>query len=371
MNIDERYMRRAIELAKLGRGRVNPNPLVGAVVVKEDRIIGEGYHEFYGGFHAERNALNSCSENTSGATIYVNLEPCCHFGKTPPCVDIILEKNIKRVVIGSKDPNSLVSGRGIEVLRRNGVEVVENFLEDECKELNKIFFHYIKTKTPYVIMKYAMSMDGKIATYTGKSKWISSTESRNEVHKLRRDLSGIMVGVGTVLADNPSLDVRLGEEKIGDFGEVSSEENPTRIICDSNLRTPLNSKIVTTSDKIRTIIATCSRDEKKKIEYENRGCEVISQDGERVDLKDLMIELGKKGVDSILLEGGGSLNFSAVNSNIVQEVITFISPKIIGGSEAKTPVEGRGFSEIINCLGLKIEEVRNIGGDIVVRSRVD
>ena len=205
---DQDYMKRAIELAKKGEGWTNPNPMVGAVIVKDGRIIGEGYHARCGELHAERNAIASLTESAEGATLYVTLEPCCHYGKTPPCTEAILEQKIKKVVIGSRDPNPKVAGKGAKILRDAGVAVVEDFMRDKCDELNPIFFHYITTKTPYVVMKYAMTLDGKIATKTGASKWITQEAARREVQYMRHRYMGIMVGIGTVLADDPMLNVR-------------------------------------------------------------------------------------------------------------------------------------------------------------------
>ena len=229
---DRDFMMRAIELAKKGKGWTNPNPMVGAVIVKNGKIIGEGYHEKCGQLHAERNAIASLTESAEGATIYVTLEPCCHYGKTPPCTEAILEQKIARVVIGSRDPNPKVAGKGAEILRRAGLQVQEDFMREECDELNPVFFHYITNKTPYVVMKYAMTADGKIATKTGASKWITGEEARNEVQRMRHKYMGIMAGIGTVLADNPLLNTR-----------IEGKKSPVRIICDSKLRMPLDSQI--------------------------------------------------------------------------------------------------------------------------------
>ena len=226
-------MQRAIELAGRGEGFTNPNPLVGAVIVKEGRIIGEGYHEKYGGLHAERNAIASLTESPEGAAIYVTLEPCCHYGKTPPCTEAILESGIREVVIGSRDINPKVAGKGVKILREAGLVVVEDFMREECDRLNDIFFHYIKSKLPYVVSKFAMSADGKIATTTRKSQWISNETSRNLVQKMRARYMGIMVGIGTVLADNPMLNVR-----------IEGARSPVRIICDSKLQIPLNFPLI-------------------------------------------------------------------------------------------------------------------------------
>ena len=239
---DRDYMTRAIELAEGGVGYTSPNPLVGAVIVKDGRIIGEGYHERYGSLHAERNAFASLKESAEGATIYVTLEPCCHHGKQPPCTEAIVENKIARVVIGSRDPNPLVSGKGTAYLREHGILVEEDFMREECDRLNPIFFHYITNKLPYVVMKYAMTLDGKIATVTGASKWISGEESRHMVHELRHKYRGIMVGIGTVLADDPMLNCR-----------IEGLRSPVRIICDSHLAIPLESNICKTAKEYDTI----------------------------------------------------------------------------------------------------------------------
>ena len=250
----------------------------------------------YGELHAERNAFAQCDlQNTdcTGADLYVTLEPCCHYGKTPPCTEAIIEHGIKRVFIGSPDPNPLVAGNGVRILREHGIEVTEGILREECDALNRIFFHYITTGLPYVTMKYAMTLDGKIACYTGESKWITGAEARNDVHVQRLRHSGIMVGVGTVLSDDPMLNCRL-----------ENGRDPIRIICDSALRTPLHSNIVTTARDIPTIIATISSDSARIHEYESYGCRIIktSEENGRVDLRELMTVLGREKIDSILLE---------------------------------------------------------------------
>ena len=358
---DEAYMRRALELAGMGRGWTNPNPMVGAVIVKKGRIIGEGYHERYGELHAERNALKNCTEDPEGATIYVTLEPCCHHGKTPPCTDAIIESKIGKVVVGMLDVNPVVAGNGVRILKDHGIEVVTGALEEECRRLNRIFIKYMMQKLPYVVMKYAMTADGKIATVGGQSRWITGDSSRENVHRTRHALMGVMVGVGTVMADDPMLDCRLPE----------GGKNPVRIICDSKLRTPLDSKIVKTASEIRTIIATVSGDVSGIKEYESRGCEVVrtSSNQGRVDLKELMKMLGAKGIDSILLEGGAELNFGALESQIVDEVHTYIAPKIFGGN-AKTPVGGAGIENIDDAVMLNPVNITKFDDDIFVESEV-
>ena len=357
---DEKYMRYAIELANKGVGAVNPNPLVGAVIVKDGRIIGEGYHKKYGGLHAEREAFANLTEDGEGADMYVTLEPCCHHGKQPPCVEAIVEHKIKRVYVGSDDPNLLVSGKGYEYLREHGIEVHTHILKDECDALNEIFFHYITTKTPYVIMKYAMTMDGKIAAYTGKSKWISNEASRHNSQELRNRCSGIMVGIGTVFADDPMLTCRLEDG-----------HNPVRIICDTKLRIPMDSNIVKTAGEVRTIVAAGEsiKNNDKYNELIKNGVEVIfieEEDGE-INLKMLMNKLGELGVDSVIIEGGGTLNYSALEAKIVNEVMIYMAPKLLGGKEAPTAVEGKGFEEPDLAAHFSFKEVKNLDGDLLIR----
>ena len=239
----EDYMQMVLELARQGEGKVSPNPMVGCVVVKEGRVIATGYHEAYGGYHAERNALLHCTEDPTGAELYVNLEPCCHYGKTPPCTEIILEKKIKKVYVGCLDSNPKVAGKGIEILREHGVAVETGLLEQECRALNEVFFHYMEQKMPFVAMKYAMTLDGKIACETGDSKWVTEAKTRGYVQRLRNRYRGIMAGIGTVLADDPMLNCRL-----------KGGRNPVRIICDTRLRIPWDSQIVATAKEIETII---------------------------------------------------------------------------------------------------------------------
>ncbi len=357
---EREYMLRAIELARKGEGYTNPNPLVGAVIVKDGRIIGEGYHEKYGELHAERNAVASLKESAEEATIYVTLEPCCHYGKTPPCTEAIIENKISKVVIGSRDPNPLVAGKGADILRKAGIEVVEDFMREECDQLNPVFFHYISTRRPYVVMKYAMTADGKIATKTGASKWITGEASRQEVMKMRHRYSGIMVGIGTVLADDPTLNARIPGGK-----------DPVRIICDSHLRIPLDSNICRTAKEQKTIVAYASGNPEKIRELEKQQITCVKMGETRIDLNLLMKYLGEKEkIDSILLEGGGTLNESALEAGIVKEVYAFIAPKIFGGGEAKSPVEGVGVDTPDNCYRFKVKETKITGEDLMIRYQV-
>ncbi|PKM59708.1 MAG: riboflavin biosynthesis protein RibD [Firmicutes bacterium HGW-Firmicutes-4] len=351
----QKYMDLAIDLAQKGRGQVNPNPLVGAVIVKDGVIIGSGYHEKYGGPHAERQALAACTQSAAGATLYVTLEPCCHHGKTPPCTEAIIDNKISRVVIGSTDPNPLVSGKGIEILRQQGIVVITGVREEACQELNTVFFHYIKTKTPYVLMKYAMTLDGKIATHTGKSKWITGAEARQAVHQTRNEVAGIMVGVNTILQDDPQLTCR-----------IEGGRNPSRIICDTHLRTPLTAQVVVTARKIPTYLATCSRDQNKIKRFEIMGCKIlaVSPAEDHLNLGELMTRLGQEGIDSILLEGGGTLNFSALKSGIVNKLQVYLAPKIFGGAAAKTPVEGPGLEDPAEAFQFMDRKIKSFGADI-------
>ena len=367
---EEKYMRRAIELAKKGSGHVNPNPLVGAVIVRDGEIIGEGYHECYGELHAERNAIANAKKrgnSLEGSTIYVTLEPCCHYGKTPPCTEAIIEEKIARVVVGSDDPNPLVSGKGFQMLREKGIEVIPHFLKEECGAMNHVFFHYIRTGTPYVAMKYAMTMDGKIACYTGDSKWVTGEESRAHVQTLRNHYKGIMAGIGTVLADDPMLNCR-----------IEGGRDPIRIIADSHLRIPMDSQLVRTAGQQPLIVACLpDADEEKAAQLQEKGVEVLRIPGvttaditeeqkEVISLPVLMKELGARKIDGILLEGGGQLNESALQAGIVDRIYCYIAPKIFGGAQAKTPVEGQGLTRAADAWQFNRIGMQEFGQDILL-----
>lgn len=358
---DQDFMRLALEEARKGCGFVNPNPMVGAVVVKNGCVIGKGGHERCGGPHAERNAIADCSENLKDATLYVTLTPCCHFGKTPPCTEAILQNGIKHVVVGSHDPNPLAAEKSIEILRRHGVEVTTGVLKQECEALNTVFFHFIKTHTPYVVMKYAMTMDGKIATTSGKSKWITGEAARQKVHRDRSRYMSIMTGIGTVMADDPLLTCR-----------IPGGRDPVRIVCDTHLHIPLTSQIVKTADKTRTIIATNSSDEKKQTRLSQAGCEILLTPikNDRIDLKVLMKRLGEMDIDSVFLEGGPQLNSAALESGIVNKVQAYIAPKLFGGQEAKTPIGGAGVDSPQAAWRLSRPVLTRFGEDILLESEV-
>lgn len=450
---DNDYMELAIRLALLGTGHTSPNPLVGAVIVKNDRIIGQGYHARYGDLHAERAALAACTESPEGATIYVTLEPCCHHGKQPPCTDAILENGIKRVIIGSRDPNPLVSGKGARILREHGVEVIEDFMRQECDAINPIFFHYIQTGRPYVTLKYAMTMDGKIAAKTGESRWITGEKARENVHKDRNRHAAILVGIGTVLADDPLLNCR-----------IEGGKDPVRVICDTKLRIPLDSQIVRTAKDIPTILAVGedflqgnweqavgSRefaaegnagtpaqvaatpaapnrnnpeqvDPTSAIALETAASQPAStkdipsrsavpqvasiqaastqgiksrlislpavstkltalkaagirilplplRDG-HLDLDALMEALGNEKIDSVLIEGGSQIAWSALSSGIINKIQTYIAPKIFGSQKAPGPVGGDGVDLPAEAFALGAPEITMLGDDILIESEV-
>lgn len=365
---EEQFMKRAIELAKQGSGWTAPNPLVGAVVVKNGRVIGEGYHRKYGELHAERNALAACSEDPAGATLYVTLEPCCHYGKTPPCTEIIIEKKIAKVVIGSRDPNPKVAGKGARILREHGIEVVEDYMREACDALNPVFFHYITTKTPYVVLKFAMTLDGKIATRTGASKWITGEAARNHVHQLRGRYAGILAGIGTVLADDPMLNCR-----------IDGAHQPMRIILDSHLRIPMGSRLVR-SAKEYPLLIVCNESTRDREEGTNR-IQKLEEAGAKVwtlpeknghpDLNVLMQRLGEEKIDSVLIEGGGTVNEAALKAHIVHHVYAYIAPKIFGGEDAKTPVEGSGIRLPQECANLRLAKITVLLNDMLLEYDVE
>jgi len=362
MTNDLTYMKRAISLAKRGAGWVNPNPMVGAVLVKEDRIIGEGFHEYFGGAHAEVNAIASVPEainaSVAGSTLYVTLEPCAHQGKTPPCVRLVAEKNIARVVIGMADPNPLVNGQGIGYLRSHGITVEVGLLEPKLRELNEIFLKYIQTGLPFVVLKSAMTTDGKIATVTNASRWITGEPSRKLVHRFRQQLSAVMVGVDTVLFDDPLLNIRL----------KGTWKNPFKIIADTHCRISPEAKVLTNDPQLAILATTRLADKEKLKNIERAGVQVIicPLKEERVDLGFLMQSLGTMGIDSVMIEGGSTLAFSALKDGLVDKVISFIAPKIIGGSGAPTPVGGTGISSMEDAINLVNMRSRKIGNDFML-----
>lgn len=366
-NLDDRYfMSRAIELARNGIGTTKTNPLVGCVIVKDGKIIGEGFHKTFGSNHAEVNAIEDAKrrgENLEGSTIYVNLEPCSHHGKTPPCADRIIKEKIARVVIGNCDPFKEVQGRGIEKLKTSGIEVKCGVLEEECTALNERYFTYIKNKRPFVILKAGMTIDGKIATKTFESQWITSEKSRKFSHELRGMCDAIMVGINTVLKDDPSLNVRAGRYP----------HSPARIIVDSKLRISQSAKVLSKDLENIAIIATTDSYDREKFEIlskmENVRIVIVKDKNGRVDLRDLLEKLKEFNISSILLEGGGSLNASMLKENLVDKFYFFIAPKIIG-TDGISAIGRMGIEKIDEVLNLKDVEVSKISTDILIKGRI-
>lgn len=363
---DIKFMRLALRLAQKGRGQTNPNPMVGAVVVKKGQILGQGYHHRAGEPHAEVLALQKAGKKAQGATLYLNLEPCNHFGRTPPCTEAILKAGLRRVVVGMIDPNPLVSGQGIARLRSQGIKVEVGLLEDECRKLNAPFIKYITQGRPLVVMKVAASFDGKVATTSGEARWISSPEARRYVHKLRQNADAVMVGIGTVLQDDPLLTVRMPS--------LRNPRQPLRIIVDSKLRLPLNSQIVRTAAQYPTLVATTESASLAKIKrLEKAGVEVLTISPNhrgRVNLYTLMKELAKRGILSILLEGGPTLNASALEEKIVDRLLFFIAPKIIGGEKAPGIIGGKGIRQMAEAIPVKNVKIRRMGPDLLLEGEV-
>jgi len=356
---DKEYMKRALELARKGLGKTSPNPAVGAVLVKEGKVIGEGYHERAGGPHAEIRALEAAGSQAQGATLYVTLEPCCHYGRTPPCTQALIEAGVKRVVVAMLDPNPRVQGKGCRILREAGIEVEVGLLEQEARRLNEAYIKFITCGLPWVTLKVACSLDGKIATRTGASRWITGEEAREKVHRLRNIHDAVLTGVGTIIADNPRLTVRLQEEGVRD---------PVRVILDSTLRIPLDAQVLHLSSPAPTLIATTPRArEEIKRQLEDMGVEVLTVPEEegRVAWMPLLKELARRGIMSVLIEGGAAINASALNSRIVDKAVFFLAPKILGGEEIPA-VGGRGIDSLEEAWELKDLEIELCGRDIMI-----
>jgi diaminohydroxyphosphoribosylaminopyrimidine deaminase / 5-amino-6-(5-phosphoribosylamino)uracil reductase len=362
MNNDGFYMQLAIKLARKGNGYVSPNPLVGAVIVKNGRIVGQGYHKRYGGDHAEINAIKNAKEDVAGATLYVTLEPCCHEGKTPPCVESITRNKFRKVVIGTIDANPLVSRKGIDYLQNKGIEVKAGILEDECRSLNEIFFHYMETGLPFVTVKYAQTLDGRIATANGQSQWISSPASLKFAHKLRASHDAVLVGVQTVIADDPELTVRRVRGR-----------NPLRVVVDSGLKIPLQAKILQNTSGAKTLIATTKTADNPQFQsIAASGVELITVDADnqgKVDLNKLFRMLAERGVSSILVEGGAQIITSVLKNDLACRLVTIIAPKIIGrGIEA---IGDLRISDLSCSRKLSFEKIKRSGPDIIVDCRFE
>lgn len=368
---DEDFMLEAIKLAKKGLGFTNPNPMVGAVIVKNGHIIGRGYHKAYGGLHAEREAIKDCKtkgneKDLKGATIYVTLEPCCHYGKQPPCTMAIIEAGITRVVVGALDPNPKVCGKGIKILEEAGIKVDGPILNEACLEINDIFFHYMRYKKPLVTLKWAQTLDGKIACYTGESKWITGDEARQKVHMDRHKNMAILVGIGTLLKDDPMLNCRNETlEKV---------RHPLRIVLDSNLRTPFDSNFVKTATSYKSLIMTVSKDKDRIESYKKFGVDVVSLEADyegRVNLVDAINYLGEKGIDSLIIEGGGEINYKALESRIVDKIQVYIAPKIFGGKDAITAVLGTGIASPKDAFKVGNLKVSRLGEDLLLEGDME
>lgn len=363
LSYDEKYMRLAMQLAGNAIGRTSPNPLVGAVIVKDNRVVGCGWHRKAGTPHAEVHALNQAGELAQGADVYVTLEPCAHYGKTPPCAKALVEAKVKNVYGGLLDVNPKVAGKGFKILEDAGIHVEYGFLQDELRKQNEVFFKWIEHKKPFVVLKAAMTLDGKIATATGQSKWITNETSRAYGYKLRDIYDGIMVGINTVIEDNPMLTAR-----------VDGGKNPIRIVVDSSLKIDINANVV--QDKsAKTIVATTDKADKDKIlKLQAQDVDVIVVDkdeNDKVDIEKLLDILGQQNICSILVEGGATLSGSFVAKKLVDKVYFFIAPKIIGGKEAKTPVAGTGILNLQEALTLKDIQIEKLEEDILIIGRVD
>jgi diaminohydroxyphosphoribosylaminopyrimidine deaminase / 5-amino-6-(5-phosphoribosylamino)uracil reductase len=359
---DEQWMKRVLLLAEAGRGRTSPNPMVGAVLVKRGKVVGEGYHARIGEAHAEIVALRQAGEKAGGAVLYLNLEPCTHYGRTPPCAPQVVNAGVKRVVIGMEDPNPAVNGKGIETLRRSGIDVKVGILGKECRRLNEAFCKYILKKEPFVMLKVAATLDGKIATRNGDSKWISGEASRRFVHKLRDQVDGVLVGIGTVLRDDPRLTARVKEGR-----------EPYRIVLDSRLKIPEEAKVFEHSPS-EVILATTGSAPQDKIErLEKKGVRVLiagSKKG-RVDLKSCLSKLGEIGMMNLLVEGGSQVNGSFLDEGLIDKFLLFLSPKLIGDPQALGIFGGRGVSNLRETVALKDIRARKIGEDIFVEGYLE
>ena len=357
---DEQFMRLALRLAARGIGHTSPNPLVGAVVVRGGQVVGKGYHRKAGTPHAEIHALEDAGDQAQSATLYVTLEPCNHHGRTPPCTEAIVRSGVRRVVVGCTDPNPRVIGGGMEYLRSKGIRVDEGILEEKCLRLNEPFIKHVTTGLPLVVAKMAASLDGKIATHLGDSRWISNERSRRFVHKLRHSTDAILVGIGTVVADNPNLTTRITGRK---------GNNPLRIILDTHLRTPVDSLVVSDTKESQTIIATGPKSYKKRREaLESKGVEVLPLPlvRGRVSLPELLKNLGRREITSLLVEGGAEVHGGFFYDNLVDKVYLFFAPKIIGGNRAVPMVGGAGVARVAEALALRDLTMRRFGDDIMI-----
>jgi diaminohydroxyphosphoribosylaminopyrimidine deaminase/5-amino-6-(5-phosphoribosylamino)uracil reductase len=359
---DEKWMKRALRLAEAGRGRTSPNPLVGAVLVKRGKTVGEGYHARIGEAHAEIIALRQAGERARGAVLYINLEPCTHYGRTPPCVPQVIKAGVKRAVIGMEDPNPVVNGKGIEALRKFGLDVKVGVLEKECRRLNEAFCKYILKKEPFVVLKVAATLDGKIATRNGDSKWISGEASRRFVHKVRDQVDGVLVGIGTILRDDPLLTARSKEGR-----------EPYRIVLDSRLEIPEEAKVFEHSPSEVILVTTGSAPQDKIERLQRRGVRVLIIDsrGGRVNLRSCLRKLGEIGVMNLLVEGGSRVNGSFLDEGLIDKLFLFLSPKLMGDPQALGVFGGVGISSLEEAVAIKEISIKRIGDDIFVEGYLE
>ena len=357
MTDDDKWMRRALRLAEKGRGRTSPNPMVGAVLVKRGKAVGDGYHARAGEPHAEIVAIKNAGEKVKGATLYLNLEPCTHYGKTPPCVPAVIKAGVRRVVVGMEDPNPLVKGRGLVHLKQAGLDVNVGILEKECHRLNEAFCKYIVKHEPFIILKMAATLDGKLATRNGESQWITGEASRRFVHRLRDQVDGVVVGIGTVLKDDPMLTAR-----------IRGGRDPYRIVFDSRLRIPENAKVFDLSPS-KAIVATTEMAPQDKIErLQEKGARVLISDSKlgKVDLKSSLLKLGELGLMSLLVEGGSQINGSFLDQGLIDKIFLFLSPKLIGDPMAPGIFNGAGVASLKEAISIRDLKVRKIGEDILL-----
>ncbi len=347
-------MKLALQLAQGTLGQTSPNPVVGAVLVKNNQIVGMGAHLKAGEPHAEVHAIRMAGDKARGATLYVTLEPCSHHGKTPPCSDLVINTGVKKVFVAATDPNPKVAGTGIERIRKAGIEVEAGLLEQEARELNKVFFYNIQTGLPFVTLKTAVTLDGKTATVTGESKWITGEEARNDVHKWRHIHDAILVGVNTVIKDNPSLTTRL----------QTGGKNPIRIILDTHLRTPIGANIIKDNEAPTWLITGCGVPPEKEAAFKTAGIDIIKMPTPKISIKELLSVLGERGITSLFVEGGAEVHGSFLKEKAFQQVITYIAPKLIGGKTAPVSFGGIGLEKISDAVSLSIKEVAKIGSDL-------
>jgi diaminohydroxyphosphoribosylaminopyrimidine deaminase / 5-amino-6-(5-phosphoribosylamino)uracil reductase len=355
---DQDYMNLAINVAKAGVGQTTPNPVVGAVIVNDGRVVGIGAHLKAGEPHAEVHAIRMAGERAQNATAYVTLEPCSHHGKTPPCADLLITNKVKRVVVATTDPNPLVAGKGIAKLKAAGIEVEVGVCKEQADALNAVFFHYLDKKRPYVTLKSATTLDGKIATVTGESKWITGEAARQDVHLYRSIHDAILVGVNTVLMDNPSLTTRLPN---------GTGKNPIRVILDSKLRTPLDSQIVNDGKAETWIIVSNQVNQEKMNEFsEKKGVRIIQLQEANLSISTMLTRLGEEGISSIFVEGGAEVNGSFLKEKAINQVIVYLAPKLFGGKQAPTAIGGSGIESIDDSLQLTIKSVEQLGDDVKI-----